>query len=102
VDAFSELLTFISGLLLLRPAWRINGLLRQSAALKAILNVSQSEIDKQTIPDVRSKLESAVTAWDPADELCIRLGALTFVAASFIKLAAAVSALVSGNPPHPG
>jgi hypothetical protein len=102
VNAFSEFLAFLSGLLLLRPAWRINGLLRQSAALKKILNVSQSEIDKQTIPDVRKKLEDAVTTWDPTDELCIRVGALTFAASAFIKLVAAVYTLLSGGSPNVG
>ena len=83
----AELLAFIGGLLLLRPAFRVNGLMREAASLREILKQSRARIDQETIPVVTEKLDEMGTSWNRWDELCLRGGAVLFVCSGAIKLA---------------
>ena len=83
----AELLAFIGGLLLLRPAFRVNGLMREAASLREILKQSRARIDQETIPVVTKKLDEMGSSWNRWDELCLRGGAVLFVCSGAIKLA---------------
>ncbi|WP_159098227.1 hypothetical protein [Parazoarcus communis] len=83
----AELLAFIGGVLLLRPAFRLNGLMREAASLRGILEHSQARIDQETIPLVTEQLDDLGTSWNRWDELCLRGGAVMFVCSGAIKLA---------------
>lgn len=83
----AELLAFIGGLLLLRPAFRVNGLMREAASLREILKQSRARIDQEAIPLVTEKLDELGTRWNRWDQLCLRGGAVMFVCSGAIKLA---------------
>jgi hypothetical protein len=92
MDLLGEVLAFVSGLVLLRPAWRVNALLRMSADLKDILESSDAAVERQVIPTVLERLQAAGSDWNAWDQRCLRLGAATFVASAAIKLVASLVA----------
>lgn len=98
MDAFTELLAFLSGVALLKPAWRVNGVLRQSAELRAILKQSQSQLVQQTVPGILGRLDAVATDWNVWDQRCLRWGAALFALSSFIRLFMAVAALLAPGP----
>lgn len=81
-----ELLAFLSGALLLRPAVRINGVLRDSENLRAILEKSTAQVDRETIPAIRTELEKLSSSWDKWDDRCLKWGVGLFTLSGFIKL----------------
>ena len=83
----AEMLAFIGGLLLLRPAFRVNGLMREAASLRDILQHSHARIDQETIPLVTEQIDDLGTSWNRWDELCLRGGAVLFVCSGAMKLA---------------
>lgn len=90
MELLAELLAFLSGLLLLRPAWRVNDILRQSAQLRAILKDSASNLERNTIPTIQKRLDETASNWNYWDQLCLRIGALLFVLSTLIKLSLAL------------
>lgn len=86
MEVIAELLAFVSGLLLLRPAWRINDNLRQSAQLREILVKSKSSLEHTIIPKIQERLAEATSSWNSADQFCLRVGVSLFVLSTLIKL----------------
>jgi hypothetical protein len=86
VEFLAELLAFFSGAILLRPAIRINGVLRDSADLRAILEKSTAKVDHETIPAIRQELEKLSSSWDKWDDRCLKWGVGLFALSGLIKL----------------
>ncbi|MHB1057380.1 MAG: hypothetical protein ACYC0F_05820 [Rhodanobacter sp.] len=82
-EIIAEFLAFLSGALLLRPALRANGLLREIAALHKILQESTAKVDRVTIPVILKGFDSS---WDPWDDRCLKSGAVLFVLSGLVKL----------------
>lgn len=82
----AESLTFASGALLLRPALRVNGVLRESAALASIFDQSTARVDRQTIPAIREQLDALGSSWNAWDDRCLKSGAALFVLSGLLKL----------------
>jgi hypothetical protein len=91
VELFGELLAFLSGALLLRPAVRVNSVLRDSAALQAILQRSKAKVDQQTIPKILGALKDLTSSWDKWDDRCLKWGAGLFAVSGLVKLVLAWS-----------
>ena len=82
----AECLAFLSGALLLRPALRVNGVLRESATLRSILRTSKAKVDQQTIPAIRKQLDAVGSSWDRWDDRCLKSGAVLFLLSGLLKL----------------
>ena len=85
-EIIAEFLAFLSGALLLRPALRVNGVLRDSAALRRIFQKSPAKVDRQTIPAIRKELEALSSSWNRWDDRCLKSGAVLFVLSGLVKL----------------
>lgn len=85
-EVIAEFLAFLSGALLLRPALRINDVLRDSAALRRIFEQSPARVDQQTIPVIRKQLEALSSSWNRWDDRCLKSGAILFVLSGLVKL----------------
>lgn len=85
-ELVAELLAAASGVLLVRPALRVNGVMRDSAALRAILKTSTAAVDRATIPTVVAELDQQTARWDQWDDRCLKLGVFLFTVSSLIKV----------------
>lgn len=85
-EIIAEFLAFLSGALLLRPALRVNGLLRESAVLRSIFEASPAKVDQQTIPVIRKQLDSLGSSWNQWDNRCLKSGAVLFLLSGLLKL----------------
>ena len=94
LDLTSDIAGLVGGVLLVKPAWKVNRLAKQRQKIDQILLTGTDPLSIRNLrEEVSSKIGAQITAWERSDELAVLAGILLVIFSFGIKI---VWALVVG------
>lgn len=87
IDLTSDIAGLIGGILLVKPAWRANGLAKQRVKIDQIqLTDSDPEVIHKLRTAASTKIGAQITAWERSDELAVLAGIILVTFSFGIKI----------------